>query len=414
MRHGHSLTNALNAALPAVPLKDQAFVQAVCYGVCRNYQRLDFILNQLLDKPLKDADVKALALVGLYQLSDMRVKPHAAVHETVSAARKKPWAKLLINAVLRNYLRQRDDLEHRANQQPSAVVNHPDWLIALFERDWTVEQAQALLHAGNQAPPMVLRVNVQKTTRADYLQQLATADIAATASLHCPTAIVLEKPVAISALPNFADGAVSVQDSAAQLASVLLDAQAGQRVLDLCAAPGGKTAHILEMQPQLKELIAVDNDAARMQRVAENLQRLNLTAHLIVGDATTPADWFQGELFERILVDAPCSALGVIRRHPDIKLLRRPDDLAALQHLQAQILNAAWQLLSPNGVLLYATCSVNKQENVAQIAQFLASHSDARELPIVADWGIEQAHGRQILTGMDGMDGFYYARLIKH
>jgi 16S rRNA (cytosine967-C5)-methyltransferase len=229
----------------------------------------------------------------------------------------------------------------------------------------------------------------------------------------CPSAIVLDKPVAVDLLPDFFEGWVSVQDTAAQLAASLLDVQAGQRVLDLCAAPGGKTAHIFESQPQLKELVAVDSDANRMQRVAENCQRLKLSPTLIVGDATQPASWWNGQLFERILVDAPCSALGVIRRHPDIKLLRRPEDIAVLQGLQRDILNAAWSLLASGGVLLYATCSVLKQENEQQIHDFLATHTDATELPIHAEWGITATHGRQILTGTAAMDGFYYARLSK-
>jgi 16S rRNA (cytosine967-C5)-methyltransferase len=414
LQDGQSLTTALDC--PSFTFdspKDKAFVQAISYGVCRQYHRLDFILSQLLDKPLKDAEIKALALVGLYQLSFMRVKSHAAVSETVSAIpKKKQWAKGLLNALLRRYLREQETLEAQVNQHHPAAVSHPDWLIQRVEHDWA-EHAAQIFHENNQQPPLVLRVNLARTSREAYLQRLTEQDITGVAVDFCPTAIVLDKPVGVELLPEFAAGWVSVQDTAAQLAASLLNVQAGQRVLDLCAAPGGKTAHILESQPQLKEVVAVDIEANRMQRVAENCQRLQLSPTLIVGDAAHPESWWDGQLFERILVDAPCSALGVIRRHPDIKLLRRPEDIAVLHDLQRDILNAAWSMLASGGVLVYATCSVLKQENEQQIHDFLATHADAIEHPIVADWGISVSHGRQILTGTAAMDGFYYARLGK-
>ncbi len=414
LQDGQSLTAALdNAFLAVESAKDRAFIQALCYGVCRQYHRLDFILSQLLDKPLKDIDVKALALLGLYQLNFMRVKPHAAVSETVLAARKKPWAKALINALLRTYLREQEGLEQKADKFQAAALSHPDWLIKQIERDWP-EQALQILLENNQQPPMVLRVNLAKISREAYLQLLIGQDIAAKTVSFCPSAIILDKPVPVDMLPGFSDGLASVQDTAAQLAAGLLDVQPGQRVLDVCAAPGGKTAHILESQPQLKELVAVDIDESRMQRVSENLQRLNLSAKLLVGDAANPASWWDGKPFERILLDAPCSALGVIRRHPDIKLLRRAEDIGQLQALQKTILQAVWPLLAPGGVLLYATCSVLKQENEQQVQAFLAEQSDAIELPIDASWGFAGECGRQIFTGESAMDGFYYARLSKH
>jgi 16S rRNA (cytosine967-C5)-methyltransferase len=414
LQDGQSLTAALDNALQTIESgKDRAFIQALCYGVCRQYHRLDFILGQLLDKPLKDMDVKALALVGLYQLKFMRVKPHAAVSETVLAARKKPWAKSLINAVLRTYLREQETLEQKAdNEQTAAVVSHPAWLIKQIEQDWP-EQAQRILSENNLQPPMVLRVNLARTNRDHYLQALTEQDIAAEAVDFCPSAIILDKPVQVELLPGFGEGLVSVQDTAAQLAAGLLDARPGHRVLDVCAAPGGKTAHILESQPQLKELVAVDIDESRMQRVSENLQRLGLQAKLVVGDAANPEKWWDGKLFDRILLDAPCSALGVIRRHPDIKLLRRAEDIESLQALQKAILQAVWPLLSPGGLLIYATCSILKQENERQVQAFLADHGNAVELPIVADWGSAGKCGRQILTGDSAMDGFYYARISK-
>ena len=413
LQEGQSLTAVLESALKAVESgKDRAFIQALCYGVCRFYHRLDFILSELLDKPLKDQDVKALALVGLYQLKYMRVKPHAAVSETVLAARKKPWAKALINALLRGYLREQDSLEQKADNVQYAAVSHPDWLIKQIEQDWP-QQAQQILLENNQQPPMALRVNLARISRDQYLQQLSEWGIEAVAVSFCPSAIILDKPAAVDLLPGFAEGLVSVQDTAAQLAAGLLDVQAGHRVLDVCAAPGGKAAHLLECQPHTRELVAVDIDASRMQRVSDNLQRLKLSARLVVGDAATPQGWWDGQFFDRILLDAPCSALGVIRRHPDIKLLRRAEDIKPLQALQLNILHAIWPLLAPGGIMLYATCSILKQENEQQIGAFLAEHPDAVELPIDAAWGFVGSHGRQIMTGESAMDGFYYARLGK-
>jgi len=413
LQDGQSLTAALdNAFLSMESAKDRAFIQALCYGVCRQFHRLDFILSQLLDKPLKDVDVKSLALVGLYQLKFMRVKPHAAVSETVLAARKKPWAKSLINAVLRTYLREQEGLEHKADKFQVAALSHPDWLIKQIQQDWP-EQALNIFLENNLQPPMVLRVNLAKTSREHYLQLLTEKDIAAEAVSFCPSAIRLDKPVPVDLLPGFAEGMVSVQDAAAQLAAGLLDVQPGQRVLDVCAAPGGKTAHILETQAQLKELVAVDIDASRMLRVSENCQRLGLQATLVVGDAANPEGWWDGQPFDRILLDAPCSALGVIRRHPDIKLLRRAEDIGQLQAMQKTILQAVWPLLAPGGLLVYATCSILKQENEQQVQAFLAEHNDAAELPIEAGWGISGICGRQILTGESAMDGFYYARISK-
>ncbi len=414
IQDGQSLTAALDANLPAVELsKDKAFVQALCYGVCRHYYRLDFILNELIAKPIKDIEIKALALVGIYQLSYMRVKPYAAVSETVLATRKKPWAKGLINALLRNFQRGQEHLEHKAGATNWIATSHPHWLVQKIEQDWP-EHAQNILFENNQQPPMSLRVNLSRLSTEQYLQQLSTQAIKAVAVDGCPSAIILEKPVAVELLPGFMDGLVSVQDVAAQFAAKLLDVQPGQRVLDVCAAPGGKAAHILEHQPQLKELVAVDIDSTRLLRVNDTLQRLKLAATLIAGDAQAPQDWWDGQLFERILLDAPCSALGVIRRHPDIKLLRRADDIEALQALQQNILHAIWPLLAPDGLLVYATCSILKQENEQQIAAFLATHADAKEVIIEdADWGIATIHGRQIITGTSAMDGFYYARLVK-
>lgn len=408
---GQSLTAALEQArLDLLASRDRAFVQALCYGVMRWYFRLDFLLGRLLHKPLKDADVRVLALLGLYQIAYTRVKPHAAVAETVAALRDKPWAKSLLNAVLRNYLRERERLDALADNSDVAASAHPRWLLDALRADWPA-QAETIIAANNDQPPMVLRLNRKRCDREKYLALLAEGGIAAAASPLCACALTLDLPVDVAVLPGFAEGWVSVQDTAAQLAASLLDVKAGHRVLDVCAAPGGKTMHILETCPDLRALIAVDIDGERLTRVRQNLARGGLSAELIAGDACEPSSWWDGTAFDRILLDAPCSATGVIRRHPDIKLLRRREDIDALCRTQQKMLEAVWPLLTPGGMLLYATCSILRRENHDQVSAFLRSHDDAFDMPIEAEWGIAEGVGRQILTGEGGMDGFYYARI---
>jgi 16S rRNA (cytosine967-C5)-methyltransferase len=408
---GKSLTSALDDAWFKVSdIKDRAFIQALCYGCIRYYFRLDFILSKLVSKPVKDKQIKALLLLGLFQLNYMRVKQHAAVSETVAVMEKKQWAKSLLNAVLRRYLREQNVLEALADKH--VAYAHPNWMIKLIKANWG-EDAKNILFANNKLPPMFLRVNNKFCTTTKYIELLNANEISAAIVSNSGQGILLEKPVVVNKLPKFSEGWVSIQDSAAQLAAKLLNVQVGDSVLDVCAAPGGKTAHILEIQPYLSSLLAIDIDAKRMQRVSENLKRLNLTADVLVADATDTAAWWNGKKYDRILLDAPCSALGVIRRHPDIKLLRREQDIETLQKLQKEILQASWLLLKAGGTLLYATCSILKQENELQIETFLANNHDAVELVIKAEWGIERTFGRQILTGDQLMDGFYYACLQK-
>ena len=395
--------------------KERAFVQALSYGTVRWYFRLDRILGCLLDKPLKskDLDVRILALLGLYQIAYTRVKPYAAVAETVAAAgAKKSWAKPLLNALLRRYLREREQLDRLADSTEIGANAHPDWMLAAIHQDWP-QQAPAMLAANNRPPPMVLRVNTLQCSRTGYLDRLAAQGVDAHASTVCDTAVILSTPVDVEQLPGFRQGVVSVQDSAAQLATKLLDPRPGQRVLDACAAPGGKTLHILEVCPAVAELVAVDVAPERALRIRENLQRAGLDATVLTADAARPVQWWNGVRFDRVLLDVPCSALGVIRRHPDIKLLRREEDLPDVLQRQRALLQAAWSMLASDGVLLYATCSVLRRENDKQIEWFLDHHVDAREWPIDAPWGVEAACGRQITTGESGMDGFFYARLIK-
>ncbi len=412
---GQSLTTALDAHLPKIHNpQDKAFVQAVCYGVVRHYFALDCTLKQLVNKPLKqkDGDIKALLLIGLYQLQHMRVKPHAAVSETVAATKHKPWSKSLVNAVLRSYLRDSEKFESVCQGDEEASFNHPNWIVKELKQNWP-EQAENILTANDRQPPMALRVNLLKGSREDYLALLNQHGITAQAIDFCLTALILDQAIGVDQLPGFADGRVSVQDLAAQLAAELIDVRPGHKVLDLCAAPGGKTAAILERHPEIASLLAVDVDEHRLRRVNDTLTRLNLNADTLTADASETETWAGDRKFDRILLDAPCSGFGVIRRHPDIKLLRRESDIAALQRLQAKILESAWNLLAPGGILLYATCSVLKQENEYQIGRFLERHPDATELAISANWGLDRPFGRQILTGDDRMDGFYYAKLGK-
>lgn len=413
---GKSLSAVLPVALRGLAPEGRPLVQELCYGVLRWYPRLGAIAALLLRKPLKarDADVHNLLLVGLYQLLFLNVPSHAAVHETVEAARAldKGWAAGLVNAVLRGFLRDRERLLATVDRREAIALAHPEWLYEQLRTDWPADY-RSILAANNERPPMVLRVNALKADRDAYLHRLADAGIAACAAQYADQGVMLEAPVDVERLPGFAEGAVSVQDAAAQMAAGLLGAQSGMRVLDACAAPGGKTAHILELEPGLGEMVAVDIEQERLGRVAENLQRLGLQARLVQGDARTPQDWWDAIPFDRILVDAPCSATGVIRRHPDIKVLRRKDDVATLAEQQRAILDALWLLLAPGGRLLYVTCSVLRDENERQIKGFLARHGDAQERRIPAFWGTACLHGRQILPGEAGMDGFFYACIEK-
>ena len=391
-------------------------MQELCYGVLRWWLRLRWIANNLLERPLKrrDDDVLVLIMIGIYQLLYLRVPSHAAVTETVEAARGlgKSWAAGLVNAVLRNLLRNQDGLIARISEDETAEFSCPDWLLDSIRKAWP-QQWRVILDALNQRPPMGLRVNLGRGSRDDYLQRLQALAIAASPIPDVMSGIVLEKPQDVFTLPGFSNGLVSVQDGGAQLAAELLDLQSGQTVLDLCAAPGGKACHILEIAPGDISLTAVDIDSDRLQRVRENLERLGLTATLYSGDAANPNGAWAEASYDRILLDVPCSATGVIRRHPDIKVLRRLEDIAALVELQGRILHSAWSLLKPGGVLIYATCSLLPQENEKQVESFLSNNRDALELPIHASWGHARSVGRQILPGEGSMDGFFYARIEK-
>lgn len=399
---------------------DRALLQELCYGVLRWRWQLEFVLRRLVTKPLRKADwdVVALILVGLYQLQHMRVPAHVAVSRTVAATQDlgKGWSRSLLNAVLRSFQRERAALLEGVEKNAESHWSHPDWLIQTLQADWP-DAWQEVLQANNQRPPMTLRVNQQRTSRDDLLARFADAGVTAVAVAAVPTALILERPANVDALPGFGEGWFSVQDAAAQLAAEWLNVEPGQRVLDACAAPGGKTCHVLERYPGIGELVAVDDDAQRNELIKQNLHRLGLSARVMTADVTELEAWWDGQLFDRILLDGPCTATGVIRRHPDIKSLRRQEDVAVLAAQQARMLAKLWPLLRPGGILLYVTCSILRDENDRQLAAFLAATKEARELPLPTHVGRERLGGplvgRQILTGDDNMDGFYYARMAK-
>lgn len=411
---GQSLNQALPPALERVDAKDRGLLQQLCYGALRHAPRLLALLRQLLDKPLrrKDADVQALLLIGLYQLDYMRVPPHAAVAATVEATRrlKKHWASGMANAVLRRYQREGEALA--AALDTAAALSHPVWLYDRIGQQWPGHR-DTIIAANNDEPPMTLRVNAAKTDRDQYLARLREQGLHGEACRHSTVGITLAQPCDVRELPGFTEGLASVQDEAAQLAAPLLAAAPGDRVLDACAAPGGKACHVLEQQPGLSELVAMDVEETRLARVRDNLARLQLDATVVCGDASAPPPAVTGKPFDRILVDAPCSASGVIRRHPDVKTLRRPEDLESLAEQQLRILQGLWPLLRPGGVLLYATCSIFNEENDDVVQRFVAQQADAREQPVAVDWGETTRHGKQVLPAGNGPDGLYFALLAK-
>ncbi|MDR3427565.1 16S rRNA (cytosine(967)-C(5))-methyltransferase RsmB [Silvimonas sp.] len=406
---GHTLTDALTRiwrAEPDLRPQQRGAIQDLCYGTLRHFGLLDSTLKQLLNKPLHESALKALLLVCLYQLQFTRAAPYSVVDHAVKVASHTGtgMGKGLVNAILRNFLRQRDDLLNQARTTPYGKWSHQQWWIDAMREAWP-QQWENILTANNTHPPLTLRVNQRRGSVAQSMAALQEAGLEARALDD--TAIQLRHPVGVDRIPGFFEGLVSVQDWGAQQAARLLDVAPGMRVLDACSAPGGKTGHLLELADL--ELTAVDADAQRLSRVADNLKRLGLNATLLTGDAGKPADWWDGKLFDRILADVPCSATGVARRHPDIKWLRRSADIVQFAQQQAAMLDALWALVAPGGKLLYATCSVFPAENAVQAAAFAARTPDALRLPVT----LESATDGQLLPNPEH-DGFYYALFAKH
>jgi 16S rRNA (cytosine967-C5)-methyltransferase len=405
---------------PQASAQERGLTRALCYDSIRWYIRLDALLSRLLSRPGQklEPEVRALAIVGLCQLLHTDIPVHAAVAETVNAARVLGHARAagLINALLRRAQREHLSLSPEIERDPSLRSAHPRWLVEQLRKDWGA-RSDAILAANNERPPFWIRVNRLRTRAPEYRQRIEAQGVSIAMSLFDDEALLLREPLDVRELPGFVDGEVSVQDAAAQLAAHLVDPQAGERVLDACAAPGGKTGHLLELAPKLDELVALDASAERLTRVAQNLDRLRLRATLKAADATEPKDWFDGRLFDRILIDAPCSGVGVIRRHPDIKLLRRASDIAPLAAKQLELLTRLWPLLAPGGRLVYACCSVLAAETTRVVEEFLGAHSSARDVTsaCVAATGQvgSDATGLRIAAGTGGMDGFYYACIEK-
>jgi 16S rRNA (cytosine967-C5)-methyltransferase len=411
---GKSLSEALPHRAGKLGAEQRPLLQELAYGSLRWYLRLRAQADSLLKKPLKakDRDIDSLVIIGLYQLQYLRIPDHAAVAETVEAARGlgKQWAAAMVNGVLRNFQRRREALAALDEQAPVRTA-HPEWLLQRLQAAWPAD-VERIIEVANTQAPMSLRVNTRRLSRDEYLARLQAGGIEATASPHSAVGIVLAQATDVSQLPGFAEGDVSVQDIAAQQAALLLDPAPGQRVLDACAAPGGKTLHLLEHGAD--DVAALDVSEARLEKISENLFRSGLQAQVLAGDAAQPDSWWDGRPFDRILLDAPCSATGVIRRHPDIKLLRRDEDINSLVATQRQILDALWPLLASGGMLLYATCSILPDENSEQVQAFLARHEDARLQTLQPAWGRDVTPGWQILPGDGEADGFFYALLCKN
>ncbi len=415
--NGRSLSNVLpEFKKQCKDPRDAALLQALSFGVLRFYLPLSFIANALMTKPLKHKEkiVLYLICIGLYQLRQMRIPAHAAISETVEATKQlnKPWASGLVNAVLRSYQRQSIHLEASLKNNKEAYYAHPEWLIDTIKQAYPT-QWQTILKENNEVPPLVIRVNLLKNSRETYLQILAENNIQASKVTNTNAALLLDDALDVPLLPGYQEGRFCVQDAAAQFAPTLLQLAPKLRVLDACAAPGGKTTHILEAEPHLAEVLAIDIAEERTDLIAENLKRLQLSAKVITADILDKNAWWDKIPFDRILLDAPCSSTGVIRRHPDIKYLRQSTDMEALAEKQIALLKVLWPMLKPGGILVYATCSILPEENEQVIEKFLSLRTDAKIFPFSLPVGTAQKIGYQILPGENNMDGFYYACLEK-
>ena len=415
---GRSLSQALPEGLAQFSdRRERNFTQNLVLGTLRWQVRLEAIRDHLVKKKLKDKDedINQLILLGLYQILYMETPEHAAVSETVAIVPKlkKPWAKAFVNGVLRNFLREKEAICAEVDLKPAYRYAHPQWMVRELRKAYP-NNWEDILAANNEIAPLTLRVNTIQQTREEFLEKLAEVEVEAIIHPTAPQGIILLQGVDIASLPTYEEGGFSVQDPAAQQAANILQPQPEERILDACAAPGGKTTHLLELSNNQAHVFALEKEPERLERLSENLYRLELEAEYQAGDASLPDTWWDGELFDKILLDAPCSATGIIRRHPDIKWHRTEEDIEELVVIQASILKALWPLLKPGGKLLYATCSVLPHENTRQMQSFLAEEASAKEIEIEANWGQDSSTpGRQIFPGSNGMDGFFYCLIEK-
>ncbi len=411
---GYSLDDALGHALKKNTAQ-RGLLQELCYGTLRHYDRLIYILDRLLQKPLKkeDRDIEILLLLGLYQLQELHMPEAVSVAETVNAVHK-TWAKGLVNAVLRNFLRAKASLTAEDNMPESALYSHPQWMLELWQKAFP-QHWQTICKANNERPPMALRINLARIEKEAYCALLTENNIAFHDEPSIPSAVILDKAMSVESLPGFNEGLVSVQDCGAQILISLLDLKPELNILDACSAPGGKLLHILESADPSVKVTAVEIDPNRVLKIKDNLQRLQYKnrVKLITADILNTKAWSEGECYDRIIADVPCSATGVIRRHPDIKLLRQEEDIDEFAATQYEILETLWLALKTEGILIYITCSICPQENEELIKQFLIYNPDAQCLPIVAEHGLTLEYGCQFLPGLYAGDGFYYAKLQK-
>lgn len=391
-------------------------IKAWCNGVIRHYFSLTEIINLLMKKPLKekDYDILYLIYIALFQLRTQSAPEYAVVSETVELTKliKKNWATGLVNAILRNYCREQKKLEAKIKTIDVAFYDHPKWLISKLKNE-RAENWETLLRENNRVPPVWLRINQQKTNTDDYAKKL---DQESTQNPFVPSALLLTESVDVTTLPGFKESFFSVQDLAAQLTAQTLELKPGLRVLDACAAPGGKTAHIAEIEPNLEKLVAIEIDSERAKLIQDNFKRLQLNTkplQLHIADATDVSTWYDGQLFDRILIDAPCTGTGVIRRHPDIKLLKRESDIKQLCELQKKLLASLWPLLKAGGILMYSTCSILREENTKQIELFIHQTKDAEPMRLPEYWGVSQRIGVQFFQEQNGSDGFYLTKIRK-
>ncbi len=397
-------------------LDDAPFIKELCFGTIRFWISLQAILKDLLERPMKkeDKDIECLLCVGLYQLIYMNIPEYALVDETVTATRvlKKSWASSLVNKILRMAIEKKN--QHTLNPTGiTATFSHPNWIIDKIKNAWP-DDWENILNANNQKAPLFLRVNKTKIKLEKFESLLQKNDIASERVLNLPYALLLPNALSVEKIPGFSEGLFSVQDASGQKVVEYLDLKSDHVVLDACAAPGSKTTHILENYPDIKQLISVDISQSRLEKIKDNIKRLRLNnknSELLAGDLEDINDEFEPNTFDRILLDAPCSATGVIRRHPDIKILRKKTDISVLAAQQLKMLNTVWPLLKNGGKLLYTTCSILPDENSDVIKLFLKNHLDAKELPLDINWAKKCERGQQVITGDHGRDGFYYALL---